>query len=94
MHFTTIVFRFTDIIFFKYLYSQSIDTKLADVITDGNNDICIHLFSNSPDGSKDLDGLKRRRRRRREEKTYMYTEKRRRQDKGSRIEGERQEKER
>jgi hypothetical protein len=52
------------------------------------------LFSNSPDGSKDLDGLKRRRRRRREEKTYMYTEKRRRQDKGSRIEGERQEKER
>jgi hypothetical protein len=92
MHFTTIVFRFTDIIFFKYLYSQSIDTKLADVITDGNNDICIHLFSNSPDGSKDLDGLKRRRRR--EEKTYTYTEKRRRQDKRSRIEGERQEKER
>jgi hypothetical protein len=50
------------------------------------------MFSNSPDGSKDLDGLKRRRRR--EEKTYTYTEKRRRQDKGSRIEGERQEKER
>ena len=92
MHFTTIVFRFTDIIFFGYLYSQSTDTKLADVITDGNNDICIHLFSNSPDGSKDLDGLKRGWRR--EEKTYMYTEKRRRQDNGSRIEGERQEKER
>jgi hypothetical protein len=31
---------------------------------------------------------------RREEKTYMYKEKRRRQDNGSRIEGERQEKER
>jgi hypothetical protein len=92
MHFTTIVFRFTDIIFFGYLYSQFTDTKLADMITDENNDICIHLFSNSPDGSKDLDGLKRRRRR--EEKTYMYTEKRRRQDKGSRIQGERQEKER
>jgi hypothetical protein len=50
------------------------------------------MFSNSPDGSKDLDGLKRGWRR--EEKTYMYTEKRRRQDNGSRIEGERQEKER
>jgi sulfur relay (sulfurtransferase) DsrC/TusE family protein len=37
MHFTTIIFRFTDIIFFGYLYSQSIDTKLADVITDENN---------------------------------------------------------
>jgi len=44
MHFTTIVFRFTDIIFFGYLYSQSTDTKLADVITDGNKEIMTFAF--------------------------------------------------
>jgi hypothetical protein len=37
MHFTIIIFRFTNIIFFGYLYSQSINTKLADVITNENN---------------------------------------------------------